>query len=758
MMDEIESDKIYPTFLFKIYCNELLTIPLKTLKFPKKRPINQIRKVLRKRKESATMGMAASQARLLTITARLADNELKSQTINNAKMRLAAQSSQASENYINALNNAVLKFTNYDEVGEIMNQALTFNALTAYSSYNTQYGLANSAGQILVSEAEDAIFKSCGNNLNNYLKAHGLEYKTTYFEEAGGFTNVSYPAPFNQISPEELNKYYEEYGSYENSVEVENFQKAYSEYATVSKNLNAAGEYALDLYLLNGNVNTLANTRNGYVLNLTSYSFGDLQTEFRNAFNNDSNKYSLNNLLEKGYISQTLVDELQEDINATSYEVVYNSEINQYEVKGKLSEKSVYELTDETETQVTYKFEEGFSIIVNKVTGNVIGCNTEELSKDAQDSGEEMTINDTNCKTDNTQSLKNFLSKFSYTVTERDENNIITDKVEYKHYMDDNGNVYSYSYYDSVSDFKELLQEDRTDYIMQKILEEFDFDKFLNDLKNNPDTFGIDTSTRVPGANNMTISEIVNQYKTAKEDFLGNIFSQDSLEQVQQDLDDKTRIQMFDGEGNKLLNRKNEDDLRPVTPENLQDIEFLMQYFKQSENVNASTNFETVIKEYIMDQVIETYGTPKYAWLDENDTTNSGNADAKAQWYTNLFTRMQQGYKALEDGLASSKEWIEYALKSGIVSMEQVNKSFKWTSMDYKTCTRITEETDDAAVTKAEAEYNRAMHDIEAKDNIYDLELKNIDTEHTSLQTEYDVIKEVIKKNIDRTMKFNQSA
>ena len=50
------------------------------------------------------MGMAASQARLLTITARLADNELKSQSINNAKMRLATQSSQASEKYINALN------------------------------------------------------------------------------------------------------------------------------------------------------------------------------------------------------------------------------------------------------------------------------------------------------------------------------------------------------------------------------------------------------------------------------------------------------------------------------------------------------------------------------------------------------------------------------------------------------------------------------------------------------------------------------
>ena len=101
---------------------------------------------------------------------------------------------------------------------------------------------------------------------------------------------------------------------------------------------------------------------------------------------------------------------------------------------------------------------------------------------------------------------------------------------------------------------------------------------------------------------------------------------------------------------------------------------------------------------------------------------------------------------------------MEYALESGIVTLEQVDKSYNWNSLDYKSCTKITEETDDAAVTKAEAEYNRAMNDIEAKDNIYDIELKNIDTEHTSLQTEYDVIKGVISKNIDRTFKFNQSA
>ena len=152
------------------------------------------------------MGMAASQARLLTITARLADNELRSQTINNAKMRLATQSSQASENYVNALNNATLKFSNYDSTGAALTQDLTYNALTAYSSYNTQYGLVNSSGQILVSEEEAAMYAQSNGNLNAYLQKHGLEYTTTYFDELGDMKNEAYPEPFNIIDAETYRK------------------------------------------------------------------------------------------------------------------------------------------------------------------------------------------------------------------------------------------------------------------------------------------------------------------------------------------------------------------------------------------------------------------------------------------------------------------------------------------------------------------------------------------------------------------------
>ena len=46
------------------------------------------------------MGMAASQARLLTITARMHDVEYQAQSIQNAKIQLSTQSDQIYQNYL----------------------------------------------------------------------------------------------------------------------------------------------------------------------------------------------------------------------------------------------------------------------------------------------------------------------------------------------------------------------------------------------------------------------------------------------------------------------------------------------------------------------------------------------------------------------------------------------------------------------------------------------------------------------------------
>ena len=55
------------------------------------------------------MGLSASQARMLSLTARLSDLELRAQTIENAKIRLSDESAAASQGvccvYKNVLKN-----------------------------------------------------------------------------------------------------------------------------------------------------------------------------------------------------------------------------------------------------------------------------------------------------------------------------------------------------------------------------------------------------------------------------------------------------------------------------------------------------------------------------------------------------------------------------------------------------------------------------------------------------------------------------
>lgn len=728
------------------------------------------------------MGMAASQARLLTITARLADNELRSQTINNAKMRLSTQSSQASENYINALNNATMKFSNYDVNGEAVSQNLTFNALTAYSSYNTQYGLSNASGQLLVSESEAAMFKNAGGNLNKYLQAHGLEYTTTYFENIGAMKNDAYPTPFNNISVEDLKSYYEQYSSFESSLELQNFQSSYKDFIKETANLNKAVSTALKSYLVNGTDSLDLVVKNDdiqfNVPNEAPIKFGinkdDIES-FKNAFKGtNSNNYNIVKLKNEGLISETDYKSLEAKINNIKYttRTMHNADGTDPTVNG-IQRADAIDLSAAEDTKagtITYTIDGDVKIVVDKSTGKVKSCEYTTGGQTASESetnsrtlgyaGEEKSIDDA-IKKENGVSFKDFVNNLYYTETVDSETSntffsLTGDGTEESPYQAFEGGIVNSTDTSKVKEF----YNDLADEIINSIMNSVNKEKFAQILidkagKSNDGKFnelkdmGINLDAYIPGLENVTLAQQLTNYQTAKDTFLDTIFDSESKNQVVEDLQSNKVISYIDENG--------ETKQVTVTPENLTDIDFILQYLKQS-NLTQSNSFNTIIKQHIVETMIENNGTPKYAWVDSNDTSNKDNADTKAQWYTNLFKRMQQGYKAIENGLASSSQWMEYALESGIVTLEQVDKSYNWNSLDYKSCTKITEETDDAAVTKAEAEYNRAMNDIEAKDNIYDIELKNIDTEHTSLQTEYDVIKGVISKNIDRTFKFNQSA
>ena len=94
------------------------------------------------------MGMAASQARLLTITARIHDVEYKAQAIQNAKIQLSTQSDQVYQDYLEALDATTLTVKDYN--GNLI--TANFNNLCGKNAVDTgnKYALRDSNRHLIV--------------------------------------------------------------------------------------------------------------------------------------------------------------------------------------------------------------------------------------------------------------------------------------------------------------------------------------------------------------------------------------------------------------------------------------------------------------------------------------------------------------------------------------------------------------------------------------------------------------------------------
>ena len=105
------------------------------------------------------MGMAASQARLLCITARISDVEFQAQSIQHAKLQLATQSDQAYKEYIEALDAQSLVLRAIDgNSGEQSTVTATFNNLCSRYRLNPaanngyEYALKDARGRLIVED------------------------------------------------------------------------------------------------------------------------------------------------------------------------------------------------------------------------------------------------------------------------------------------------------------------------------------------------------------------------------------------------------------------------------------------------------------------------------------------------------------------------------------------------------------------------------------------------------------------------------
>ena len=76
---------------------------------------------------------------------------------------------------------------------------------------------------------------------------------------------------------------------------------------------------------------------------------------------------------------------------------------------------------------------------------------------------------------------------------------------------------------------------------------------------------------------------------------------------------------------------------------------------------------------------------------------------------------------------------------------------FEKVSISSDTC--FQEVQDKTKIAQAESKYNNDLKQLERMDSRYDLQLKRLDTEHNTLQTEYESVKKVISKNVETSFK-----
>jgi len=105
---------------------------------------------------------------------------------------------------------------------------------------------------------------------------------------------------------------------------------------------------------------------------------------------------------------------------------------------------------------------------------------------------------------------------------------------------------------------------------------------------------------------------------------------------------------------------------------------------------------------------------------------------------------------SLEEGLRSGAYTLVREVKDKSTQTVTLNGLF-YETVSLSTCSIITDETEDAMIKKAEAEYERDMAEIQSKDKKYEMDQKKIDTQYQAYLAEEESIKNVLSKNVERS-------
>lgn len=125
------------------------------------------------------------------------------------------------------------------------------------------------------------------------------------------------------------------------------------------------------------------------------------------------------------------------------------------------------------------------------------------------------------------------------------------------------------------------------------------------------------------------------------------------------------------------------------------------------------------------------------------------NADFYNQLYNQLCTN-GASTDAIKRQKITDNNYLAHALKNGQLFVSTLNSDGYFYQGPYTMSAHIAEVKDEDAIARAEAEYNTTKSKLNYKEETLEIEMKNLDTEISALTTEFDTVKGLISKSVEK--------
>ena len=141
---------------------------------------------------------------------------------------------------------------------------------------------------------------------------------------------------------------------------------------------------------------------------------------------------------------------------------------------------------------------------------------------------------------------------------------------------------------------------------------------------------------------------------------------------------------------------------------------------------------------------------PNYYYILKNDSAVTEKDLLVADFYSNMFNNICTNGWTTSAGDVDDKEYLSHAIKNGQLFISSMSTDYHYYQDPYTLNGHVIEVTDEDGIAQAEATYNKEKSVLNYKEEKLELDMKNIDTELSSLTTEYDSVKNLISKNVEK--------